>query len=423
MDEKRPNKIDFDNKRNNECISRRGFIQKTSATALAGAAGISGLDCSAAGVKSEGQKKKIKQVKLGRTGLKVSQFLGDRMADRKMYELALDAGVNYWHKFGQWVEPAPYDLFQKMDRDAFYCDTTVHTLEKDKALEIFESMLKKTGLSMIDGFKVHSVYEKPEDVQNKKGVIQAFEILKKQGKTRFLMLSQHNNVAPVFEAAIDSDMFDLIQVPVNPLVPRADAFSYKGERPQKAQQDEFFRLIKKAKDKNIAVTAMKVFLYGTKNWENVPDLKEKVSKYLPDDKSIARALIHYSLSIPGVVAYGSMLYNFEELKENIEAVGGKLTLAEEKGIQKFADAMSPEYCRMCGACERANPDGVAVSSILRFKGYHTGFGDPQQARSLYAALPAHARVESADDLAPYEKVCPYGLPVASLLKKAKSMLC
>lgn len=423
MDEKYRNEINGDKKRNNEGISRRGFIKKTSATALAGAAGISGLDCSAAGVKSGSQKKGIKYVTLGRTGLKVSQFLGDRMVDRKMYELALASGVNYWHKFGQWVEPAPYDLFQKMDRNAFYCDTTVHTLDKDKALEIFESMLKKTGLARIDGFKVHSVYEKPEDVQNKKGVIQAFEILKKQGKTRYLMLSQHSNVSPIFEAAVESDMFDVIQVPVNPLVPRTDAFSYQKERPQKAQQEEFFRIIKKAKDKNIAVTAMKVFLYGTKNWETVPDLKEKVSKYLPDNKSIARALIHYSLSIPGVVAYGSMLYNFEELKENLEAIGGKLTLAEEKGIEKFAEAMDPEYCRMCGACERANPDGVAVSSILRFKGYYTGFNDPEQARSLYAALPTHARVESADDLAQYEKACPYSLPVASLLRKAESMLC
>jgi uncharacterized protein len=421
MDEKYQGKMEGDKKQNSEHISRRGFIKKTSATALVGAAGISGLDCSAPGINKNGGKK-IKYVTLGRTGMKVSQFLGDRMADRKMYELALAAGVNYWHKFGQWVEPAPYDLFQKMDRDAFYCDTTVHTLDKDKALDIFESMLKKTGLSRIDGFKVHSVYEKPEDVQNKKGVIQAFEILKKQGKTKYLMLSQHSNVSPIFEAAIESDMFDLIQVPVNPLVPRKDAFSYNEERPLKDKQDEFFGLIKKAKDKNIAVTAMKVFLYGTKNWETVPDLKEKVSKYLPDDQSIARALIHYALSIPGVVAYGSMLYNFEELKENLEAIGGKLTLAEEKGIQKFADAMDPEYCRMCGACERANPDGVAVSSILRFKGYYTGFNDPEQARSLYANLPENARVESADDLMLYEKACPYGLKVASLLRKAENML-
>jgi hypothetical protein len=332
--------------------------------------------------------------------------------------------VNYWHKFGQWVDPAPYDLFQKRDRDSFYCDTTVHTLDKDKALEIFEKSLKTTGLSMIDGFKVHSVYKNPEDVRTKTGVIQAYEQLKKQGKTRFLMLSQHINVPDILDAAIESDMFDLIQVPVNPVMPRPDVFNYskKGDEPQKPLQDRYFSLIGKAAKKNTAVTAMKVFLYGTKNWEFVPDLKEKVSKYLPDNKSIATALIHYALSVPGVVAYGSMLYNFEELRENLENAGGKLNLAERRGLREFAHAIGGWYCRMCGACEQANPDGVAVSTILRYSGYSTGFGLTEEARSFYAVLPPYARVDAAGDLSSYERACPYGLPVAELLTKAHSML-
>jgi len=406
-------------------MNRRRFMEKGSACALAGAVGLSGLDC--AGMSGGGTVpgvKRVKRVRLGRTGLRVSLFLGDRMADRKMYELALAAGVNYWHKFGQWVDPAPYDLFQKIDRDSFYCDTTVHATEKGRALDIFDKCLKTTGLSVIDGFKVHSIYEKPEDVRTKTGVIQAFEQLKKQGKTRFLMLSQHINVPDILEAAIESDMFDVIQVPVNPVIPRPDVFDYskKGEEPQKELQDRYFGLIRKAASKDIAVTAMKVFLYGPKNWEHVPDLREKVSTHLPDNKSIAKALIHYALSVPGVVAYGSMLYNFEELKENLEAAGGKLTLAERRGLREFAGAMGGWYCRMCGACEHANPGGIAVSTILRYSGYSTGFGLCDEARTFYAALPHHSRVDAAGDLTSYERACPYGIPVAELLLKAHRML-
>jgi hypothetical protein len=207
-------------------------------------------------------------------------------------------------------------------------------------------------------------------------------------------------------------------------MPRPDVFNYskKGDEPQKPLQDRYFSLIGKAAKKNTAVTAMKVFLYGSKNWGFVPDLKEKVSKYLPDNKSIATALIHYALSVPGVVAYGSMLYNFEELKENLENAGGKLTLAERRGLREFAHAMGGWYCRMCGACEQANPDGVAVSTILRYTGYSTGFGLTEEARSFYAALPTHARVDAAGDLSSYERACPYGLPVAELLTRAHSML-
>lgn len=394
-------------------ISRRHFMKGVSATAAIGAAGFAGLNSAGCG-------KGVKYVTLGRTGIKVSQFFGDRMADRKLYEIALASGINYWHKFGHWADPAPYDLFQKLDRDSFYCDTTIGSLEKDKAIELFERSLERSGLERIDGFKIHSQYRNAEDVRTKMGAIQAFEQLKKQGKTRFLMTSQHINTVEVFEAAVESDLFDVIQVPVNPAVPQ-DYFT-KEEFPRKATQDEYFSIIKKASDKGIAITAMKVFLYGKKNWGEVPDLKKRVSRYLPDDQSIATALIHWALNVPGVVAYGSMLYTFDELRENLEAIGGKLTDTEDKGLMAFRDAISDHYCRMCGACERANPGGVAVSDILRFSGYYTVFGEQDKARALYASIPKPRRMEAIKDLSMYEKACPYGIPVVKLLRKAQARL-
>jgi predicted aldo/keto reductase-like oxidoreductase len=300
----------------------------------------------------------------------------------------------------------------------------VHALDYDKSIAAFELCLKKSGLERIDGFKVHSMYKNPEDIKAQTGVLRAFDTLKKQGKTKYLMLSQHINVPDVFEAAIESDLFDLIQIPVNPMIPRRDVFDYKSkdENPDQALQDRYFGLIKKAADKNIAVTAMKVFLYGTKNWQMVPDLKERVKKHLPDNQSIARALIHYALDVPGVVAYGSMLYSFEELQENLEANGGKLTTAERTGIRLLREAMNCHYCRMCGACEQANPGGVEVSSIMRFRGYSLGFDQHDLSRATYAAMPAQARVDAAGDLESYERACPYGLPVASLLRDTHTML-
>ena len=362
----------------------------------------------------------MKYVKLRRTDMTVSQFLGDRMADRRMYELALEAGINYWHKIGSWADPAPYDIFQKIDRESFYCDTVVGSLDEEKAYEIFETKRKTAGLEYLDGFKVHSQYRSAEDIKNKMGAVKAFERLKREGKARHLMLSQHVNTAEIFEAAVDSELFDVIQIPVNPTVPK-DYFT-KQEFERKATQDEYLGIIKKAADKGIGITAMKVFLYGAKNWESVPDLRERVARYLPDNQSIATALIHWTLAVPGVQAYGSMLYTFDELRENLNAVGGELTLAENKGLGEFAKCMGGAYCRMCGACERANPDGVAVSDILRFAGYHRGFGQETVSRIMYASLPKHRRVEAVKDLSHYEKACPYGLPVVKMLREAQSRL-
>ncbi|MFC1651491.1 hypothetical protein ACFL2X_07965 [Candidatus Latescibacterota bacterium] len=167
---------------------------------------------------------------------------------------------------------------------------------------------------------------------------------------------------------------------------------------------------------------MKVFLYGQKYWNEIPDLKDRVKDYLPDNKSIATALIHWALNVPGVLAYGSMLYSFEELQENIEAVGGKLTKQEDEGLKQFSEVIGGHVCRMCGACERVNPGGIAVSDILRFTGYFIGHGQPAMAKSLYAALPESARVNAVNNLEQYDKACPYNLPVAELLRKAEKLL-
>ena len=401
------------NRNQTDVISRRNFIKEVSVTAAAGAIVVADINC----VSSSN---KMKYVTLGRTGIKVSQFLGDRMSDRKMYEIAIASGVNYWHKFGHWADPAPYDIFCKLDRDSFYCDTTIGSLDRGKAIEIFERCLKQTGLERIDGFKIHSQYRKAEDIKTKTGAIQAFEHLKKQGKTKFLMMSQHINTSEIFEAAVESELFDVIQIPVNPTIPR-DYFT-KEVFPQKVNQDEYLAIIKKAADKNIAITAMKVFLYGQKYWNEIPDLEERVKDYLPDNKSIATALIHWALNVPGVLAYGSMLNSFEELQENIEAIGGKLTDIEDEGLKQFTEAIGGYFCRMCGACERVNPGGIAVSDILRFSGYFIGQGQPALAKSLYSALPKSARVNAVKNLLAYEKACPYDLPVAKLLRKAQRLL-
>ena len=406
-------------------ISRRRFIQAVSTGAVALAAGFSQGSADSSGfgtgrMETENLPGKMKYAVLGRSGIRASVFLGDQMTDVRMYELALASGVNYWHKFGLWAEPAPYEMFRKLDRDLFYCDTAVASLDKDKAIEIFERALNKTGLSCIDGFKIHSQYRSAEDVRTQMGAVQAFEILKKQGKTRYLMMSQHSNTAEVFAAAVESELFDVIQIPINPTVPM-DYFT-KEKFIQKASHDEYLGLIQKAANKNIGITAMKVFLGSPRTWDQVPDLRQRVARYLPDNRSIATALIHWTMSVPGVKAFGNLLYSFDELRENIEAIGGELTANEDRGLREFASAIGKHVCRGCTACQKANPGGVAVADILRFSMYHTGYGLPEMARRFYAELPPAARADAAMDLRRYASACPYDLPVSRLLRQAHSRL-
>jgi ferredoxin len=76
---------------------------------------------------------------------------------------------------------------------------------------------------------------------------------------------------------------------------------------------------------------------------------------------------------------------------------------------------------MCGTCTRACPEGPAVSEILRFRTYHLS-GDAGSACAHYRSLPPAARFREGLDLSPLERACPYGLPVARLVREAHALL-
>jgi len=196
-------------------LSRRQFLKKAG-LAAAGAAGTliamrSGLPPLFA---DEEAPVRMEYRRLGRTGLKVSVVVAGEMPTPLLHERAFELGVNYWHKMGNWALP---EFFAKKDRDSFYCDMVVDTLNKDGAIAQFEWGLKHSGLKMIDFIKVHSLYRKPEDVKRGEGIFQALEYLKKQGKARFLAVAQHGNTAEVLTACIESGHFDAIQPNFNVL--------------------------------------------------------------------------------------------------------------------------------------------------------------------------------------------------------------
>ena len=173
---------------------------------------------------------------------------------------------------------------------------------------------------------------------------------------------------------------------------------------------------------DIGITSMKTLVGGPKNWELIPNFRERVGKYLPDNTTITQALIHWTLNIPGVQTFASNMRSFEMFRENMEAAGGQLTAYEEKGVKRFAAAMDAHVCRMCGKCEGEYPGSIAVSDILRYSMYYRCYGDTVVARSSYAALSEDARVAAGKDLERYEKACPYRLPVARMLREAHWIL-
>ncbi len=390
-------------------LSRRQFLKKAG-LAAAGAAGTliamrSGLPPLFA---DEEAPVRMEYRRLGRTGLKVSVVVAGEMPTPLLHERAFELGVNYWHKMGNWALP---EFFAKKDRDSFYCDMVVDTLNKDGAIAQFEWGLKHSGLKMIDFIKVHSLYRKPEDVKRGEGIFQALEYLKKQGKARFLAVAQHGNTAEVLTACIESGHFDAIQ-------PNFNVLSKKN----------MHEMIALAKKHDVGVICKKVMVGGERFWKKRPGLKKKVEKYLVSKNTLGQALLKWALAVPGVTAVIPLISNLKHLEEDI-AVGLSAkkapksgSLPNQRALELFAEALSDDYCRSCGECISACPRQIAVPDILRYAMYYVGYAQIDHARQMYQNIPSSQAANECDACGVCEPACPNGLPIIGKLREAHALL-
>ncbi|MFQ6043909.1 MAG: aldo/keto reductase [Candidatus Poribacteria bacterium] len=395
-----------DNLRN---LSRRQFL-KRACLAAAGAAGTLSAMHSGIPVLAtvEGTQGRMEYRRLGRTDLKVSAVVAGEMPAQFLHERAFELGVNYWHKMGNWALP---ELFAKRDRDSFYCDMVVDTLNKDGAIAQFEWGLKYSGLTMIDFIKVHSLYRVPEDVKRGEGIFQAFEYLKKRGKTRFLAVAQHVNTAEVLTACIESGHFDAIQPNFNVLSPK-----------------EMHGMIALAKKHDVGVICKKVLVGGERYWKKRPGLKKKVEKYLDSKTTLGQALLKWALATPGVTAVIPFVRNLKQLEEDVvvgfsaKASPKSGSLPDQRALELFAEALSNDYCRSCGECISACPRQIAVPDILRYTMYYVGYAQTDYARQMYRNLPKVQAANQCNACGACESACPHGLPIMGKLREAHALL-
>jgi predicted aldo/keto reductase-like oxidoreductase len=121
----------------------------------------------------------------------------------------------------------------------------------------------------------------------------------------------------------------------------------------------------------------------------------------------------------------SQMDTFEKLRENIAAAldGTSLTGAERESLDRYAQATRPYACDGCDhICSAAVTGGARIGDTLRYLMYHDAYGEPGNARELFARLPVDARSLSTIDFEPASRACPHGVDVAGLMKRAGTVL-
>ena len=124
----------------------------------------------------------------------------------------------------------------------------------------------------------------------------------------------------------------------------------------------------------------------------------------------------------------SEMTTVDQMRQNSEAIASKLTLAEAEAIREHARLVSHLWCRGCDhLCRAASGAGqqIAVADTLRFLMYHDHYGKTDHARRLFSELPEASRdltVIATADWHAAQSACPYHLPLADLMARAKDRL-
>ena len=335
---------------------------------------------------------------LGKTGLKVSS-VGSGVGiepDPQVITRAIDLGVNYFDTargYGNGNSERITGSALKGKRNRVVLATKTDGRTKAAIFKDMEASLKALNTDYVDIYHLHS-RDTPDTITDE--AVKACEMLKKQGKTRFIGVSTHN-VHAVTDRILKIGKFDVVQT----------TYSYAiGGAPLRQEA------IAKLYAAGIGIVAMKVVI--------------AVAGFIPRDINLPKegplAAIKWVLLNPAISTTVPYVKNIAELEMNVRAMTETYTPKDEKMLYTRNQEIRPFYCRMCYECKGKCPNGVPVTDELRFLAYNDFGGNFHQAQENFRRLPEEIRSVRCSDCSSCAIQCPNGVDVRNRLIRAQELL-
>ena len=286
--------------------------------------------------KSDRLGKLLPQRTLGRTGEAVT-MLGvggwhiGRMSERdaqETIEIALQSGVRFFDTAESYQSGGSETRLGKLltpkYRDVVYLMTKSMARTADDARRHLEGSLRRLNTDYLDLWQVHSV-NTPEDASDRiaNGVFEVMAEAKASGKVRHIGFSGHYQPEGLLKA-MESDIFDTCQMPVNLADPNYSSF--------------IKQVMPKLVEQNIGVLAMKSLANGGFFGGSSHGQHGTNPKIVPDRVSIAEA-INFTWSLPiSVLITGAD--NPAQMQEKIDLANSFINMDEQQRqalIGKVAD--------------------------------------------------------------------------------------
>ena len=412
-------------------INRRNFLRTVGAAGLVPvAASIASAEEKAAPSGSiaaaRPQKPKTPPIplrRLGRSKVKVSSLcLGGNcnLIERQIIlRKALESGVTYWdtaHNYAGGNSELGIGKFLTKNPDArkklFIVTKASYAKNVKETEERLQLSLKRLNTNYIDlYFGVHFMSE-PEQLTDelRKWAIEA----KKRKLIRLFAFSTHKNMARLLAHAAKLDWIDAIMTVYN--------FRLRQEPKMQAAVEACHKA-------GIALIGMKCQAAGpTAKWARqdveieTEEDKKLVGYFEKKGFTQGQAKIKVVLQDKRFSSICVGMDNMSLLNTNIAAVKDKtkLSRADMQVFSEYARATCSGYCAGCAdICDAAVPDTPYVSDIMRYLMYYNSYGRDDEARNLFAQIPADVRNRlSNTDYTLAETRCPQHLPIRELVSEA-----
>lgn len=333
---------------------------------------------------------------LGRTKLKVTTVGYGCMitSDASVIARAVDAGVTYfdtsrWYQKGNNERMVGAALGS--NRKKVILSTKVDAETREGALGELEMSLKELGTDYLDIWYLHGK-DSPEAIKDE--LVEAQEIARKQGKTRFTGISTHK-VAAVADAVIRNGKLDAVLA----------VYNFTMDPSTGAAIDSLAAA-------GIGVAAMKVMAGGLRGRNPRPQMKRP---------GAMTAALRWVLKNPKVATTIPSMTDMEQLEQNFKAMTEGFSADDEKVLAARLEEIRPWFCRMCGQCDGKCPQGLPVSEMVRYAMYADSYGQFGLGRERFLSLPEAVREVRCGACPECQVQCPNGVRVADRLIRAQEL--
>ncbi len=432
-----------------EGLSRRAFVKSS----VLGGAGL------IAGKELFGQEKDVKKAKapqavkikryykLGNTGFKVSDISLGYSNNVPVIQAALDAGVNYIDTAeGYGNQPAVGKAIKGRDRKSIFITSKMEIekkkgLDKESFIKRFRQCLKELDTEYIDCMMVHSADS--IEAMNTPGFHAAMDQMKKEGKLRFVGISNHGTMNPsvskesmetILTAAAKDGRFRVFLLTYNFVQNNHGKKVLDickkmgvGTTIMKVNPVKMYTGIKKRIDgaKKKGKTPNKLYVDSLERFKKVAESGEWFAKKykLENEAEIRDAAIRFVLSNPEAHSVACSMRSFDHIEQFVKLSGSDLSAYDKKKLAAYKEGCSQQYCRhACGECHDSCPENVPVNTIMRYNHYYSAQGKEKYALKKYMLLDS-PKADLCSNCEGYcEKACSYGVPIQGMLNMAHSHL-